>query len=119
MKASSGFKRLWLACGYSCKGLAAGWRNEAAFRQEVVLCALCVPLALWLGETGLERAVLILSVLLVPLVELLNSAIEAAVDRVGEERHQLSAQAKDMGSAAVSLALIIAVLVWACILLSD
>lgn len=111
-----GLRRLVLASKYSAQGFAAAWRNEEAFRQEVLLCVLLLPLALWLGETGVERALLIGSVLLLPIVELLNSAIEAVVDRFGGELHELSARAKDIGSAAVSLAIVNLVLVWLAVL---
>jgi len=107
-----GIKRLINAFYASRAGLAASWRNEEAFRQEVIVAVCAVPLALLLGETGLERAVLIGSVVLVVVVELLNSAIEATVDRIGLERHELSGQAKDMGSAAVLISSTMAALVW-------
>ena len=112
-----GFRRLTRAAIYSWKGFVAAWVNEEAFRQEIIACLFLLPLALWLGESGIERALLVLSVLMVPLVELLNSAVEAAMDRVGRERHPLSGRAKDMGSAAVFLALVIAVAIWALVLL--
>ena len=109
----SGPARLIDATRYSIQGLAGAWRNETAFRQEVVSIALAMPVAFWLGETAAQRALLILSVLLILIVELINSAIEATVDRIGAERHPLSAQAKNMGSAAVLIALINAFSVWA------
>ena len=114
---NTGVTRVIKALGYSCQGLAAAWRNEAAFRQEVMLCVVLVPLGLWLGETGMERALLVFVVLIVLVVELLNSAIEAVVDRFGGEIHPLSGQAKDMGSAAVLVSLAIAAIVWALVLL--
>lgn len=88
------------------------WKGEAAFRQEALLTALLLPAALWLGETALQRALLIAALLLVLIVELLNSAIEALADRFGPERHPLLGNAKDMGSAAVMLALLLAGVVW-------
>lgn len=116
LKGKKGLRRLVNAFGYSCAGLAAAWRGEAAFRQEMALLALAVPLALFLGKTGVDRALLVGSVLLVPVVELLNSAIEAVVDKASPERSDLAGRAKDMGSAAVLCALIAAAAVWACVL---
>ena len=92
--------------------MATAWREEVALRQEVLLCAVLIPLALWLGDTGIERALLILVLLLVLLVEFINSAIEAVVDRFGGEQHPLSRNAKDIGSAAVLMSIIMASLVW-------
>jgi len=109
--------RIVRAFGYSLQGLRAVWRHEAAFRQEVLVAVLLVPLGLWLGTNGVERALLVGSWLLVMIVELLNSAIEAVVDRVGPESHELSGRAKDAGSAAVLVAIALAVLVWALVLL--
>ena len=100
---------------YSAQGLAQAIRHEAAFRQELVLVIVLSPVAFWLGQTIVERALLIGTLLMVLIVELLNSAIEAAVDRHGEEHHELSGQAKDMGSAAVFISLIVVVLVWGAI----
>jgi diacylglycerol kinase (ATP) len=114
---NTGVRRLIRATGYSWQGLVAAFRNEPAFRQEVALTLVLVPLALWLGQTGLERAVLIAVWLLVLLFELLNSAIEAVVDRIGSERHELSGRAKDIGSAAVLVALVNAAVVWLLVLL--
>jgi diacylglycerol kinase (ATP) len=107
--------RVWRAAGYSLKGLRAAWR-EPAFAQEAVLFLVLAPLGWWLGANGIERALLIGSLLLVLIVELLNSAIEAAVDRVGAERHALAGAAKDMGSAAVLLSIVLAILTWALVL---
>lgn len=115
-KGKKGVNRLINAFGYSCAGLAAAWRGEAAFRQEMALLAVAVPLGLFLGKTGVDRALLVGSVLLVPVVELLNSAIEAIVDKASPERHELAKRAKDMGSAAVLFALIAAAAVWVCVL---
>ena len=108
----SGWRRLVNATGYSWAGLKAAWRNEEAFRQESLLCALLAPLALWLGDSAVERALLIV------IVELLNSSLEATIDRIGPERHELSGRAKDIGSAAVFVALLNAALVWLLLLLS-
>lgn len=113
----SGLSRIIGATLYSWHGLLATWRNEAAFRQEVTLAIFLIPLALWLGESGVERALLIGVTLLVVIVELLNSAVEAVVDRVGPEKHPLSKIAKDTGSAAVSISLLLWLIAWGCILL--
>lgn len=113
----SGLKRIMFAARYSAQGLWAALRHEAAFRQEALLAAIAVPLGLWLGATGLERALLVAAVLQVLVVELLNSAVESAIDRVGDAAHPLSGRAKDMGSAAVLLSLVLAVVVWALVLL--
>ena len=107
-----GLKRVILATHYSIKGFAAAWRNEAAFRQEFGLTLVLVPAALWLGRDPLEWALLIGVCLLVLITELLNSAVEAVVDRVGDEVNRLSGRAKDMGSAAVFLSLCLVLLVW-------
>lgn len=111
----NGIRRLVNAFGYSIRGIQATVRHEAAFRQELVFFTLLVPAALLFGQTTLERAILIGSLFLVLIVEVLNSGIEAVVDRVGEENHPLSARAKDMGSAAVFLALVNVVAIWAII----
>jgi diacylglycerol kinase (ATP) len=113
---NTGFRRLIRAAGYSLQGLAATFRHETAFRQEVALTVMLVPLALWLGKTGLEQALLIAVWMLVLLFELINSAIEAVVDRIGSEQHVLSGRAKDIGSAAVLVAIINAVIVWLLVL---
>jgi len=112
-----GIRRLLAATGYSLAGLRAAWRHEAAFRQEVVLALVLAPLAFWLGETSLQRLLLLGSCLLVLVVELLNSAIEAVVDRIGPELHELSGRAKDLGSAAVFLSLLLAAAAWAVVAL--
>ena len=104
--------------GYSISGLAAAARHEDAFRQELMLAAVLVPLGLWLGSSGLERALLVGSVLLVLIVELLNSAIEATVDRVSLDDHSLAKRAKDIGSAAVMLSIVNAAVVWLLLLLT-
>lgn len=116
LKGKTGLVRLRNALGYSCQGLAAAWRNEAAFREEILLALIALPLGFWLGNTGVERALLMLSIILVLIVELINSMVEAVVDRISLERHELSKRAKDMGSAAVLLSLIGAATVWICIL---
>ena len=105
-----------LALGHSWRGLKGTFKNEAAFRQELALAVVLVPAGIWLGKTGIERALLIGSLLLVLIVEVLNSGIEAVVDRVGFERHELSGLAKDMGSAAVALSLLDVVVVWGLVL---
>lgn len=110
--------RLLNATVCSVNGLRAAFRNEAAFRQEIFLALLFIPAGLWLGETGVERALLLAVVILVMIVELINSGIEAVVDRFGGEIHELSGRAKDVGSAAVFLALINVVVVWGLVLLS-
>jgi diacylglycerol kinase (ATP) len=112
-----GFTRLFRAFGASRKGLIGAFREEAAFRQELALAVVAVPLGLWLGHSGVERALLVAPVLLVLIVELLNSAIEAVVDRVSPERHELAGLAKDVGSAAVLLSLLLCALVWVLVLL--
>lgn len=109
---ATGIRRLWNAARYSIAGIRAGWNHEAAFRQETVLCLALVPAAFWLGNTAVERGLLIGSCLLVLVVELLNSAVETAIDRIGEDRHTLSGRAKDMGSAAVFICLSIVVITW-------
>jgi len=104
------------AARWSCQGLKATWRHESSFRTEVYLFALLAPLALWLGRSGVERALLIGSCLLVLAAELLNSAIEALIDRYGNEWHELAGRAKDMGSAAVFVLMMNVLLVWGVIL---
>lgn len=113
---ATGIVRVINAFGYSMKGLRAAFIHEAAFRQELLLCVLLLPLALWLGRSGIEQALLVGSLFLVLIVELANSAIEAIVDRVGSEMHELSGRAKDIGSAAVLLALLNLFVVWALLL---
>ena len=115
-KGKTGLVRLWNALGYSRDGLAAAWKNEAAFREEVLLAAIAIPLALFLGKTGVDRSILIGSIVLILIVEILNSAIEAVVDKASPEKHELAKRAKDMGSAAVLFSLLNAAVVWACIL---
>lgn len=111
-KQRTGLNRLWHAAGYSLAGLRAGW-GEKAFRQEVCLAAVLLPLAFWLGRSWVETALLAATVVLVLVTELLNSGLEAAIDRIGPELHDLSKRAKDMGSAAVLLSLLLCGAVWA------
>ena len=112
-----GLGRVVRAWGYSMKGLRAAWRNEAAFRQEVIGILLAIPLALWLPSRWAESLLLIAVLLIVPLVELLNSAIESLADAVSDEHRPLLGQAKDIASAAVLVSLGIAALVWFAVLL--
>lgn len=114
-----GITRMLKASVYSWQGLRAAWRHETAFREEIWLALILIPSGLYLGDGGVQKALLVASVLLLPLVELLNSALEAVVDRLGEEQHELSGRAKDMGSAAVALAILLMVLVWGLVLLGD
>lgn len=110
-KSRKGLDRVRHAFGYSLAGLRTGL-SESAFRQEVVLACLMLPAAFWLGRDWVQTALLAASVVLVLVVELLNTAIEAAIDRIGQERHDLSRQAKDLGSAAVLLSLLLAAGIW-------
>lgn len=109
---NTGIRRILRATKFSAQGFRSAWQHEAAFRQELVLVVLMTPLAIWLGGSIVETALLIAVLLLVLIVELFNSAIEAAIDRHGDEHHELSGRAKDMGSAAVFVVLVIVVLVW-------
>lgn len=115
-KGKKGLRRLWNALGYSRDGLIAAWRNEAAFREEILLAAIAIPLAFYLGKSSVDRALMIGSVLLILIVEILNSAVEAVVDKASPEKSELAKRAKDMGSAAVLLSLINAAAIWACLL---
>jgi diacylglycerol kinase (ATP) len=115
-KGKKGLRRLWNALGYSRDGLAAAWKNEAAFREEILLASIAMPLAIYLGKAGVERALMLGSIVLILIVEILNSAIEAVVDKASPERHELAKRAKDMGSAAVLFSLINAAVIWACVL---
>ncbi len=110
-KLRSGVSRMWHAFGYSVAGLRSGW-GETAFRQEALAAIVMVPLAFWVGQTWVETALLAGSVMLVMVVELLNTGIETAIDRIGPEWHDLSKRAKDMGSAAVLLSLVLCVAIW-------
>jgi diacylglycerol kinase (ATP) len=112
-----GATRMWRAWGASVRGLRGAFREEAAFRQELALAVVVIPLAMWLGHTGVERALLIAPMLLTLVVELINSAIEATVDRIGFERHALAGLAKDIGSAAVLMSLFLLGTVWLLVLL--
>ena len=111
-KLRSGFSRVWHAAGFSLSGLRAGW-GETAFRQEALAAIVLLPAAFWLGRGWVETALLAGSVLILMAVELLNTAIEACIDRIGPEWHDLSKRAEDMGSAAVLLALLLCAGVWA------
>ncbi len=115
-KGKQGLPRLINALGYSKDGLSAAWKNEAAFREEVMLAAIALPLAFYLGRTGIERALLAGSIIFILIVEILNSAVEAVVDKASPEKHELAKRAKDMGSAAVLLSLLNAAVIWACVL---
>lgn len=112
----TGLTRLFRAFGNSLKGFVGAFREEAAFRQELVLAVVVIPVGLWLGRSGLERVLLIAPMFLVLIVELLNSAIETTVDRIGLERHKLSGLAKDIGSAAVLMSLLLLAVVWILVL---
>ena len=112
-----GVTRILRAVGTSVRGLAGAFRDEAAFRQELAFATLVIPLGLWLGHSGVERVLLIAPMLLILIVELLNSAIEATVDRIGFERHALAGLAKDIGSAAVFMSFVLLATVWLLVLL--
>ncbi len=112
-----GIVRIWRATRYSWQGLRAAVRFEAAFRQELTLAVILAPAGLWLGGNGMERALLMGSLLLVLITELLNSAVEAAIDRHGAETHDLAGRAKDLGSAAVFVALVNVPVTWGLLLL--
>jgi diacylglycerol kinase (ATP) len=113
----SGLARLQRATNVGFTALAWAFRNEEAFRLEVLGAVVLIPLALWLGHGGVERALLAAAILQVMIVELLNTAVEVVVDRISIERHALSGLAKDLGSAAVMISLLFATVVWACVLL--
>ncbi|SDG56895.1 diacylglycerol kinase [Propionivibrio dicarboxylicus] len=115
-KGKTGLRRIWCALNYSLAGLREAYRCEDAFRQETLLALVLMPLSFFLPVSGSERALMIASVLLVLIVELVNSAIEAAIDRISLDRHHLSKRAKDIGSSAVLLALLNIGLVWSCVL---
>ena len=112
----TGLTRLFRAFGNSLKGFTGAFREEAAFRQELALAVVVIPLGIWLGRNGIERVLLIAPMFLVLIVELLNSAIEATVDRIGYERHTLSGLAKDIGSAAVLMSLLLLTVIWVLVL---
>ncbi|OON41617.1 diacylglycerol kinase [Izhakiella australiensis] len=109
---TTGLRRIVKAAGYSWQGLRAAWRNEAAFRQEAIVAAAAIIIACWLNVDALTRVLLIGSVVLIIIVEILNSALEAVVDRIGSEIHPLAGRAKDLGSAAVLLTILLALFVW-------
>jgi diacylglycerol kinase (ATP) len=117
-KGKTGLKRLWNAFGYSLAGFRAAYKHEDAFRQEIHLAIILIPLALWLPASHIGKALMIGSVLLVIIIELLNSAIEATVDRISLENHNLAKRAKDIGSSAVLVSLINLAIVWGLVLTS-
>ncbi|MEX0740324.1 MAG: diacylglycerol kinase [Pseudohongiella sp.] len=113
---TKGLKRLIHATRYSFLGLQALWRHEAAFRQEIVLSLLLVPVIIMVDVTPAERALLVASLLLILITEMLNTAVEVVIDRIGSENHELSGRAKDIGSAAVMFSLIGAAIIWGIVL---
>jgi diacylglycerol kinase (ATP) len=115
-KGKTGIKRLANAFTYSVAGTLAAFKHEDAFRQEVILSVVLIPLAIYLGQTAIEQALMIASILLIIIVELLNSSLEATVDRISVKRHKLSKRAKDIGSAAVFFSLVNAAVIWFLIL---
>jgi len=117
-KGKTGLRRLWNAFGYSLAGFRAAYTHEKAFRQEALLAAILIPLALWLPASNPGKALMIASVLMVIIVELLNSAIEATVDRISLDSHDLAKRAKDIGSAAVLVSLVNLIVVWGLVLLN-
>ncbi|MEE4253324.1 MAG: diacylglycerol kinase [Desulfuromusa sp.] len=112
MQKNTGIKRIILAVGYSFLGFKAALQHEAAFRQELLLAIILIPLAFWLDVAPLQRVLMVGSLFLVMIVELINSAIEAVVDRIGLEKHELSGRAKDLGSAAVLVSLFLLTYIW-------
>jgi diacylglycerol kinase (ATP) len=117
-RGGKGLGRLFRALGWSMAGLKATFVHESAFRQELLLCVILAPLAFYFGKTGVEKALLLGSLLLILIVELLNSAVEATVDRIGADQHDLAGRAKDMGSAAVFLSLANAGVIWLLVILN-
>ncbi|MFW2403134.1 MAG: diacylglycerol kinase [Gammaproteobacteria bacterium] len=113
-----GIRRIVAATRYSMAGLRAAWQNEEAFRLEVIAAVVLIPAAFWVGTTAVERALLIGSILLVMIVELMNAAIENTIDRIGTERHELSGRAKDQGSAAVLVSLVLVAMTWGMVVLA-
>jgi diacylglycerol kinase (ATP) len=111
-KDNRGIRRIINAFRYSFAGYKAAWKNEEAFRQECIIAIFVIPAGLWLGRTGTQRALLIGVYIVIPLIELLNASIEAIVDRMGPEQHLLSGRAKDLGSAAVLLSIVMSMVVW-------
>ena len=118
LKRLGGLSRLLPALRYSLQGLKTAWRQEAAFRQEILLTAIMLPLAIWLADTVIEHLLLIGSLLLILIIELINTSIERAIDRISLTSHPLSKQAKDLGSAAVLITLLLAAITWLLILTS-
>ena len=116
-KGKTGIKRLLNAFKYSVAGTLAAFKHEDAFRQEVILSIILIPLAIYLGQTPIEQALMITSILLIIIVELLNSSVEATVDRISVKRHKLAKRAKDIGSAAVFFSLVNASVIWFLILI--
>jgi len=116
---NNGIQRIINAAGYSYRGLIAAWKNEAAFRQELALSLVLTPAAFYVAKNGLELALLLGCLILTLIVELLNSAIEAVVDRIGDDYHELAGRAKDLGSAAVLFCLLLTLLVWVLIIFYD
>jgi Diacylglycerol kinase len=116
---NTGLYRIFKATGYSLQGLQSAWKNEAAFRQELMLVLVLTPLAFWLGEGLTQQLLLMIVAWLVVIVEILNSGIEAVVDRIGSEHHELSGRAKDLGSAAVFLSLTLTIVVWGSVAASN
>jgi len=114
--ANRGLFRFIEAAKYSWQGMVAAYKNEEAFRQETILALALTPIAFFIADTGVELALLLASLILVIVVELLNSGIEAVVDRIGLEKHELSGRAKDIGSAAVFFSLVNVAIVWLCII---
>ncbi len=112
-----GIARIRDAAGYSWQGFSAAWKHEAAFREELILCIILVPAAFWLGQSGMEIALMLGSLFIVLIAEITNSALEAVVDRFGSELHELSGRAKDLGSAAVFLALCNVIITWTLVLI--
>jgi len=112
MQKNTGIKRIFLAFGYSLKGIKSAFKHEAAFRQEALLALILIPIALLVDVTQVERILLISPVILVLIFEIINSAIEAVVDRIGSEFHELSGRAKDMGSSAVLIGLLLTAYIW-------
>ena len=115
-KGKQGIPRILNAIRYSLEGFAAAWKNEAAFREELLLAVITIPLAFYLGKTGVDRALMVGAMLFILIVEILNSGLEAIVDKASPEKHELAKRAKDLGSAAVFLSIINAAVIWACVL---
>lgn len=113
---NTGITRIINALGFSKQGLQAAWMNEAAFRQELILAVILFPLAFFVGKSNIEIAILVMTLFIVVIAEIINSALEAVVDRISDEQHELAGRAKDMGSAAVFLALMMTAIVWLIIL---